>query len=184
MTEIQNVTAGDVTQMTAATVAGGGGVLANLGLENVPDGLPDGTYSGWVYDCKIVTLKNDKGQSLVFTYKVDMPGSPLNGETIDEFKSINPGDDNQKKRFLKARLESLGVPSTRFSQFQPNDVKGQPVEWTVKTNGEYKNVGTVKLRPANGMVSGNSQTPATGPAAGQPMVNQQSGASAPLSDLL
>ena len=159
------------------------GVLANLGLDEVPDGLPDGMYPGFLYDAKIVDLKNDKGRALVFTYKVDQPGSKLHGETIDEFKSINPGDDNTKKRFLKQRLESLGVPSTRFNVFQPKDVVGTAVEFTVKTNGEYKNVSKVELRSEN---SGNSNVTGNGQPAGTVTgtTASPSGASAPLADLL
>jgi len=166
--------------MTTPTVPNSdAGVLANLGLDEVPDGLPDGVYPGFVYDAKIVDLKNNKGRSLVFTYKVDQPGSTLHGETIDEFKSINPGDDNTKKRFLKQRLESLGVPSTRFNVFQPKDVVGLAVSFTVKTNGEYKNVSKVEIRSNSG-VTGNGQPAGTV----TDTTTISGGASAPLSDLL
>lgn len=135
------------------TIASDAGILAGLGLEEVPDHLPDGTYPAYLTEAKVINLKDNKGQSLVFTYKVDLPGSQINGETIDEFKSINPADDNQKKKFLKMRLESLGVPSTRFAQFNPKDVVGLAVTITVKTKGQYTNVTNVTLRNESGSAS-------------------------------
>lgn len=122
------------------------GILSDLGLGDVPDGLAVGTYKGNVYGCKVQTLKDvSKGKSLVFTYKVNDPESSYNGETIDEWKSINKFDTNVKKRFLKERLVSLGIPETRFDQFRPDDVIGLDVFFTVKKNGQYTNITDVTL---------------------------------------
>lgn len=138
-----------------------GNPLAGLGLENVPDGLPEGAYPGNLYDVKVIEHKGEKTgkKSLVFTYKVNNPGHVTHGETIDDFKSCNADDSNQQKRFLKMRLESLGVPESRFSDpTWMQAVIGLDVYFTVKKNGQYTNVSKVERRgmaASNGTPTGN-----------------------------
>lgn len=122
------------------------GILADLDLANVPDGLPAGQYLGNVYNCKVQPYKDAaKGKALIFTYKVNDPDNPMHGETVDEWQGINAFDTPTKKRFLKARLTSLGVPENRMSSFKPDDVIGLAVFFTVKKNGQYTNISDVRL---------------------------------------
>lgn len=155
--------------MTEPTTTQPVGLTSDLGLESVPDALPDATYSGYVVDLRVVNAKPPKtGRSLVFTYRNDAPGTPLDGERVDEFKSANPGDTTQQKRFLKQRLESLGIPESRMSSLTKEDVVGKAVFFTMKTNGQYHNVSKVELRSpenqqavANYEQQGNTQAPPT-----------------------
>jgi hypothetical protein len=122
------------------------GILADLGLADVPDGLPEAQYLGNVFNCKVQPYKDvAKGRALIFTYKVNDPDNPMHGETVDEWHSINSFDTPTKKRFLKARLLSLGIPENRMNQFSPQDVIGLAVFFTVKKNGQYTNVTDVRL---------------------------------------
>jgi len=136
------------------------GILAGLGLDEVVDGLAAGVYKGNVFNAKVQDLPG-KGKFLIFTYKVNDPDSRYHGESVDEWFSLDPNATNVKKRFLKQRLESLDVPESRFSSFNPNDVIGTDVFFTVKINGQYTNVTKVALA-GEGDASVSASTPASG----------------------
>lgn len=143
-----------MTQPTSAPLA------SDLGLEDVPDGFADGVYSGFVTDCKIVHYKDAaKGKAIVFTYRCDVD-PVFAGETIDEWKSANAGDPASKKKWLKMRLDSLGIPESRMSAFAASDVIGKAVFFTVKKNGEYRNVTKVELRSPENQAAAQSYNPA------------------------
>jgi hypothetical protein len=130
------------------------GIFADLGLDVDFDNFPSATYSGYVTEAKVINYKDAaKGRAMVLTYKVADEGEHK-GKTIDEFKSCNKFDDATKKKWLKIRLLSLGVPESRLSEVNPSDLVGTAVFFTTKKNGEYTNVSTVKVAeedfPSNG----------------------------------
>ena len=125
------------------------GFLNDLGLENVETAPADGKYAAYLYDCKFVEYKDtSKGKALVFTYRI--ADGKFKGEDIQEWKSANAFDDNTKKKWLKARVLSLGVPESRIGAVNPQDLVGLAVWITIKKNGEYTNVNKVELRDEAG----------------------------------
>lgn len=128
------------------------GFLNDLNLDDVatdPNRVPDGTYPAHVSKFKMQPTQS-KGNFLVIGYTLapgakDAKGTSLEGKVIDEWKSANAGDEPSKKSWLKQRIVSLGVPESRVSAVEPEDVIGQAVLVTVKTKGEYQNVVGVKV---------------------------------------
>src|SRR5690606_34787283 len=51
-----------------------------------------------------------------------------------------------RRSFHVRRLNDLGVPNSRFSEFEHNDIIGEEVYVTVKTNGDFQNVSAVSRR--------------------------------------
>lgn len=140
----------------------GSGVFAGMGLEKVATNpqskLPDGTYTGFVKDANIMT-KKDGTRSLVLTYKVEDIYSDYNEEEIKEWRRLpqtNPdgnfktSSDETNARFLKIRLQSLGIDANVFESLKLESLIGIAVTFTTSTNGEYKNVKSVKLRETIG----------------------------------
>lgn len=127
------------------------GFLADLGLDSVesdPNHLPDATYVGALFDCKVVHYKDaSKGKAVVFTYKVTE--GEHKGKSIDEWKSANAFDEPSKKAWLKQRMLSLGVPESRINAVNPDDLIGTAIKFTVKQKGEYRNVTFVTLADEN-----------------------------------
>ena len=123
------------------------GFLADLGLDEIdedPNAFPDGTYNAYLTEAKVVNLKDSaKGKRLVLTYKI--ADGPHKGKTIDEWKSINAFDSARDKAFLKSRILSLGIPESRISSLDVNDLVGTEVRITKKQNGQYRNVTNVVL---------------------------------------
>jgi hypothetical protein len=140
----------------------------DLGLENVPKGFATGVYQGFVTNVRPHTYKDEaKGKAIIITYRCDVdPSGQFTGESIDEFKSCNSTDSNVKKRFLKQRLEELGVPESRQNSVTPSDLIGKPVYFTVKNDGQYINVTKVQLRDPSVAVGSSTAVPgvATTPA--------------------
>lgn len=119
------------------------GFLSGLGLDEV-EGLPNGGYNAFVFDAKVVSLKDAaKGKRLVITYKI--ADGKFKGETVDEWKSCNPFDDYKTKGWLKKRILSLGVPEDRIDSLSPTDLVGTEVFIKVKKNGDFINVNDVQL---------------------------------------
>lgn len=134
------------------------GVFGNMGLDKVTTNpqakLPDGVYTGFVSDAKITT-KKDGTKSLVITYKVSDVYSEYNEEEIKEWRKLpqlnSAGEfqstsDETNARFLKIRLQSLGIDASVFGSMKVDELINIPVEFTVVTNGEYKNIKSVKFR--------------------------------------
>lgn len=139
------------------------GFLSDLGLDKIdddPNEVPAGKYTGFLFDARVVELKDAaKGKRLVLTYKVADEGAHK-GKTVDEWKSVNPFDDARTKGFLKQRMKSLGVPEERLGSITPDDLIGTPVNFTVKKNGEYTNVTFVEVRDGNSSESTTASAPA------------------------
>lgn len=128
--------------MTADT-----GMLAGLGLDEVPDRLPETEYAGFVFDLKVVNYKDTaKGKAIVMTYKV--ADGKFKGETQDHWQSANAHDGMQQKKFLKQMFTNIGVPESKINSVTKEDVVGTPVFFTIKHNGNFVNVTNVKLRSA------------------------------------
>lgn len=131
------------------------GFLADLGLDEVesdPNHLPDATYLGYLTKVKVQPYKDKaKGKAIILTYKVS--DGEHKDKTVDEWKSANSFDEPRKKAWLKQRLLSLGVPESRMNAVNPDDLVGTAVLFTVKKNGDYINVTSVKLRDENEAVA-------------------------------
>ena len=146
-------------------------VFGELDLDTVKDqadAMSDGKYAGFVFDSQIVT-KKDQRRAWVLTYKPDRNIHPhFDSEVsqtewfdIDYAPTLTAGDIETKKRWLKRRILSLGVKEDEVSTFNLADVIGLPVAFTIKTNGQYKNIVTVELRDessTNGFSNGNGYT--------------------------
>lgn len=120
------------------------GFLNDLALDQVETDPADGVYRAFVYDVKTVNYKDTaKGKAVVFTYRI--ADGKFKGEDVQEWKSANSFDDNTKKKWLKARILSLGVPESRLTNLDPQDLVGLEVMITLKKNGQYLNVNKVEL---------------------------------------
>lgn len=141
------------------------GDLDVAGAEDLSTGIPDGVYPAEVTGAEVVrgTKNSPDGVFLVISYTVDGYEFP-----VKEFKSIPQGSpatwdnvikDNRDKTeaqrnktslsFLKARLESLGVPPERMNTLEPEYLIGTRVVVTLKKNPQgYSNVQKV-AQPAD-----------------------------------
>lgn len=141
--------------MTDTAVASN--LLADLGLDEVEENMPDATYPAFLTAVKSVNVTKGKapGPKVVFEYKI-APGAPWAGEVISEFQSADKANQ-QGLRYLKRRLASLGVPESQIASTNLNDLVGTAVWVTTKKNGEYLNVNKVEVRdpdaPLDGSVS-------------------------------
>jgi hypothetical protein len=136
-----------------------GNPFGSLGLDKVKDqadGIPDGKYAGFVFNSQIVS-KKDGTRAWVLTYKpdrkihpsLDPEASQAEWHDLDYPATMTPDAIETKKRWLKRRILSLGVKEENIATFALNDVIGTPVAFTIKSNGPYKNIGTVELRDEN-----------------------------------
>lgn len=171
------------------------GLFGDLGLNNVssnPNETPDGVYKAVVHEAKMFTHSEKKpgeNKFFIITYKIVEP-EPIKvmvdgveklivvkDNTVDEWKSANPGDDSKKKSFLKQRIVSLGVPEdvVNKGQFQPRQIVGVPVLITVKNKDGYTNVKKVVLADDKSWealpASGQPNTVSAGSAPGVPDID-------------
>jgi len=146
------------------------GFLNDIPVDNwddIPDAtfdIDDGTYKGYITNAQILGTKDEpNAKYLVVTYKVTEPEkSKMVGKEKQEWKRISPpkgwnhenpeanSDDLIKKReqnlsFLKTRLVSLGVPTSRFKSLKGSDLMGLKVIFTLATKKGYQNFTKVEL---------------------------------------
>jgi hypothetical protein len=125
------------------------GGLADLGLEssdipevNAQTGV--GYHKGFLVDAKFLAHP-EKGRQLVLTYKVHQEGSKWNGSTKSEFIDANRSDPVDKKKWLRFRLENLGIPRESQGALNIKDLKGTPVYFRIREKAGYLNIVEVSL---------------------------------------
>ena len=137
-------------------------ITGSLGLENVesdPNYLPPRTdFPGVVRQSEHVKPRNKEHLSHVITYEVT--DGQYKGKTQAEWfrLGIPQYDDNQNlvglentmsemaKSFYRRRLESLGVPESRFAGFKPEDVIAVKVNFSVRHKDGFQNIANVELQ--------------------------------------
>lgn len=137
-------------------------ITGSLGLEDVesdPNYLPPRTtFPGVVLNSEYVKPRNKEHLSHVITYQVT-EGDKKGKTQAEWFRlGIPQYDDNQNlvglentmseaaKSFYRRRLESLGVPESRFKGFKPEDVIAVKVDFSVRHKDGFQNIASVELR--------------------------------------
>lgn len=122
--------------------------LSGLALDDVQVGIGAGTYRGVVKNIKKILHEKDGVQIpyLIFTFQ----SRDNKADTIDDWKRCGRDSagawenaDNDR-RFLKMRIMSLGVSEENVGSVPLKTLIGTPVVFTVKINGQYKNVSFVQ----------------------------------------
>lgn len=136
--------------------------------EDVVSGIPAGPHPAVVENCELQngSTNNPDGKFLVWTY--NSPSWPF---PLKEFKEIPQGAPatwdrtiqdakgkteftrkDEQRRYLKARLISLGLPVSRIDSFDnPAEFVGLKVIVTVRKRNGYTNVGDVELPKSSGV---------------------------------
>jgi hypothetical protein len=130
-----------------------------------PNHVPDGVYPAFIYESGVKEIKGV--QRWVINYKIAPNNGPASGKTVGEMFTLKPTGPNRDMQlsFLKARLVSLGVPESRFGEFEPGEIQGWAVTIKVATSNEYTNVKKMELRDENIAPNVSAQS------AGQPTPN-------------
>ena len=122
--------------------------LSGLALDDVQVGIGAGTFRGVVKNIKKILHEKDGVQIpyLIFTFQ----SRENKADTIDDWKRCGRDSagawenaDNDR-RFLKMRIMSLGVPEDKVGSVPLKTLIGTPVVFSVKINGQYKNVSFVQ----------------------------------------
>lgn len=136
----------------------------------IPDTIVDDTYLCKLTN-KIFTGKNGrKWWALDFTIEDEGPYyheviremywlfSRAEYETADVEEQVKMRDGVNGRKRRNARLESLGVPRSKFNEVSPEDLDGNMYMVTVtvrpKTNGTGYNVFIQNVEPANSVADG------------------------------
>lgn len=128
------------------------GELDVASAEEIDYRVPDNSYTAFVFDVKVAeTAKKDK-VGMTITYKISE--GEYADKTVQEWKQIpqpsdpkNPTEDEKRSlSYLKARMETLGIPAERMNTVGPDDLIGIEVVITLATKGEYQNVKKVVLK--------------------------------------
>lgn len=122
------------------------GELDVQSAEDLDFTIPDNTYPAFVFDVKVGPTKNKDKVGMTLIYKISE--GEYEDRTVQEWKQIpQPADpknmtEDEKRSlsYLKARMESLGVPAERINSVTPEDIIGTEVVITLVTKGEYQNV--------------------------------------------
>jgi hypothetical protein len=104
------------------------GLFDGLGLSEVssdPWSVMDGTYQFNVVDCTAGPTKDGLKNGILFKFEVISEGSEQ-GKTQTEWLEIPKKDDvsgdaMRCRSFLRARMESLGIPETKFNSVDAAD---------------------------------------------------------------
>jgi hypothetical protein len=133
--------------------------LGDLGLADVPDQIADGKYPAVLFSGHAGTFEKKDGsgnaRKISFKWRVDYPGSPFNGEMLDDFCAIEAGADNRAKRRIRDRLMAIGVPLSGVGNHDQlnalfNSKKGMPVWIEVfKNKAGFVNISDVAIRDAS-----------------------------------
>jgi hypothetical protein len=106
------------------------GIFDGLNLDQAstdPWAVPDGTYEFNVTECSVGPTK--KGDKFGIMFKFEMISGSEAGKNYTEWLEI-PKPENvspeaiRSRSFLRQRLESLGIPSTKFNDFEAADAVG------------------------------------------------------------
>lgn len=108
--------------------------------------IPDNAYPAFVFDVKVGPTKNKDKVGMTIIYKISE--GEYAERTVQEWKQIpQPADpknltqdESRALSYLKARMESLGVPTDKINSVTPDDLIGTEVVITLVTKGEYQNV--------------------------------------------
>lgn len=139
------------------------GLFGELDVASVSEdilNLPDGTHSATVIKVtpsKSQTKADDRGNpmcGITVTYQLDDSESDHVGQKVTQYQTVPQppageemtADEKKNAAYLKRLLTNLGVPEERMNNVEPEDIVGAEVYITVRKNGEYTNVTSVKLR--------------------------------------
>lgn len=135
-------------------------LFGDLDINEIPDdpfAMPDNDYMGYISKCEVRTPKNkpDAVSNLVVTCQATE--GQYEGYTAQRWfpipESLNTADEKRQAAFLKQFLSGMGVPESRLNDFQPDELDGVKVIFTVKNSegtGDnagktYKNVTQIKI---------------------------------------
>jgi len=110
------------------------GFLDDLGLDDVEVSdwsIPNGVYPAVITDSKIIP-NNRNGNSWQITYRVLNDVESVGGKTVSEFFDLDPRLPDERKQFLKRRLQSLAISDEDARSIEPGDILGIEVTITVK----------------------------------------------------
>ena len=154
-----------------ATASEGEDFLADLGLDNVPDGVKNGRYpavlaygSAGYYEPR--DEPGTRKRRVSFAWRIDDATSPHNGETIEnDFCHANPGMDNKARRKLRDRLFAIGIPFGGLNDQQLSAAiagkKGSPV-WIEVYTSARGDVNVSKIGPRDASITAQMQQGAMG----------------------
>lgn len=141
-------------------------------LADVELGVKDGKYPAYIRKSEIVT-KKDGTKAWAITYRI--ADGAQKGEDVQEWHNsyTDPDKQTNAKKWRARRLESLGVPKSQWTTFDPATVVGTPVIIGVKNSGSFTNVNSAVLandttEPWTPLNNGSTDTPsptASAPAA-------------------
>lgn len=141
-----------------------GALFAGLGLADVsadPWAVADGTHK-FIFSEVPDVKPTAKGDKIGITFKYDITEGPEAGKTHTEWMQIPQAADMSSdgvraRSFLRARLESLGIPESKFETMQRTDllnIEGWITIETAKNDPTRKYVKKVSLSaPAEGTTS-------------------------------
>ncbi|HET7713680.1 MAG TPA: hypothetical protein VFK94_05290 [Patescibacteria group bacterium] len=136
-----------MTEQTTTAPTNDGGFFDDLA--DVELGVKDGKYPAYIVKSEIVT-KKDSTKAWVVTYRIS--DGAQKGENVQEWFNTYPHDADKNanaRKWRARRLESLGVPESQWTSFNPADVIGTFVIIGVKTSNGYTNVSSVQVANEN-----------------------------------
>lgn len=146
------------------------GLFDGLGLSEVsadPWSILDGTYQFNIIECKFGPTKGGDKQGLLFKYEVISEGSEA-GKSQTEWLDVPTAEHKdtpegiRSRQFLRQRMESLGIPASKFNEVGPNDFIGITGYMTLATGKQKggKYIAKITLdAPPEGVTA--ASTPAT-----------------------
>lgn len=126
------------------------GMFHDLDIANAADD-PGSIPSDW-YDLIVADVKenqtskkagNENKKFTVFVFAID--GGYYDGRELQDWKWVpEPYDESPEAKdalaYIKQRLTQLGVPLSRMSTVEPNDLKGIQLRGELVKNGQYTNI--------------------------------------------
>lgn len=123
-------------------------VFGNLGLEDIPDQLPNREWPGYLVYGDLTAYKGNK-RALSLKWRIHDPSSPFDGEVVSDFCPANPDDNARTKRKLTSRMELLGIvrgmSASKVREIL-TEKKGMAVTFKTYVSKDYVNVDAVKKR--------------------------------------
>lgn len=133
------------------------GFLDSIGLEDIDASTIDysianGVYPMMITDSKIIPHSKKPGvNQWQITYRVDPDVEDFGGKTVSEFFDLDPNLPDNRKAWIKRRLNSLGFDDEGIRSMEPDQIIGVEVTVTVVNkpaadgSRTYTNVKTVAL---------------------------------------